>query len=82
MRRCLCLALVMLPQLALATEYPGTDPRGYPGPAWSAYLVGAGIGVLSWLTFYFSNKAIGASGGYATIVLVGVLIAIERLAAQ
>lgn len=35
--------------------------------AWSPYIVGAGIGVLSWLTFYFSQKALGASSGYATL---------------
>ena len=42
-------------------------PRNYPAPAWSPYLVGAGIGVLSWLTFYFSDKPIGASSFYATV---------------
>ena len=35
--------------------------------AWSPYLVGAGIGVLSWLTFYFADKPIGASSFYATL---------------
>jgi uncharacterized protein len=39
----------------------------YPGPAWSPYVVGAGIGVLSWLTFYFSDKPIGASSFYAQV---------------
>lgn len=39
----------------------------YSGPAWSPYLVGAGIGVLLWLTFYFSDKPIGASSFYAHI---------------
>ncbi|MEX2607631.1 MAG: YeeE/YedE thiosulfate transporter family protein [Kiritimatiellia bacterium] len=39
----------------------------YSGPAWSPYWVGAGIGVLSWLTFYVSNKPIGASSFYAHI---------------
>ena len=43
------------------------DARNYPGPDWSPYLVGAGIGVLSWLTFYFSDKPIGASSFYATV---------------
>lgn len=38
---------------------------------WSPYQVGAGIGVLSWLTFYFSDKPIGASSAYAN--LAGVL---------
>lgn len=58
---------LLLPQVALAAERPGTDPRDYSGPDWSPYLVGAGIGVLSWLTFYFSDKAIGASSFYATL---------------
>lgn len=39
----------------------------YPGPVWSPYIVGAGIGVLSWLTFYFSDKSIGASSFYAQV---------------
>lgn len=48
----------------------------YPGPAWSPYVVGAGIGVLSWLTFYFSNKPIGASSFYAHIAgFIGKLVA-------
>lgn len=51
---------------ALAIE-PALDARNYPGPAWSPYVVGAGIGVLSWLTFYFSDKPIGASSFYATV---------------
>jgi len=53
--------------LLLLTTAPGTDPLEYSGPAWSPYLVGAGIGVLSWLTFRFSNKQIGASSFYATL---------------
>lgn len=32
---------------------------------WSPYVVGAGIGLLSVLTFFFSNEAIGVSGAYA-----------------
>lgn len=39
----------------------------YSGPAWSPYVVGAAIGVLSWLTFYLSNKSIGASSFYADL---------------
>ena len=53
-------------QSAWAIE-PALDARNYPGPAWSPYLVGAGIGALSWLTFYFSDKPIGASSFYATV---------------
>ena len=30
-------------------------------PRWSPYAVGAGIGVLSWITFLFMNKALGVS---------------------
>jgi hypothetical protein len=48
----------------------------YPGPAWSPYVVGAGIGVLSWLTFYFSDQAIGASSFYAEVSgFIGKLLA-------
>jgi uncharacterized protein len=46
---------------------PALEARSYSDPAWSPYLVGAGIGVLSWLTFYFSDKPIGASSFYATV---------------
>ncbi len=33
-------------------------------PRWSPYLVGAGIGVLSWCTFYFMGKALGTSTSF------------------
>ncbi len=32
---------------------------------WSPYIVGAGIGILSWLTFLLSDKGIGCSTAYA-----------------
>lgn len=32
---------------------------------WSPYVVGAGIGVLSWCVFLLSNKALGASTAFA-----------------
>ncbi|MCM2374296.1 YeeE/YedE thiosulfate transporter family protein [Aporhodopirellula aestuarii] len=52
------------------------DPLQYSGPAWSPYLVGALIGVLSMLTFYFSNKPIGASTAYARIAgMIGLAVA-------
>ncbi len=52
------------------------DALDYPGPAWSPYLVGAAIGVLCWLTFYFSDKPIGASSFYAQLAgFLGKLIA-------
>lgn len=37
------------------------------GGAWSPYLVGALIGVLSMATFYFSDKPLGASTAYARV---------------
>ena len=44
------------------------------GGAWSPYLVGALIGLLSMATFYFSNQPLGASTAYARIAgLVGKL---------
>lgn len=52
------------------------NPLDYPGPAWSPYLVGALIGLLSMLTFYVSNKPLGASTAYARIAgMLGLLIA-------
>lgn len=52
------------------------DPLQYPGPAWSPYLVGGLIGVLSMLTFYVSNKPIGASTAYARVSgMLGMLVA-------
>lgn len=41
------------------------DPRGFlVQRRWSPYVVGIGIGVLSWLTFLLSNKALGVSTAY------------------
>lgn len=34
-------------------------------PFWSPYVVGAGIGILSWLVFFFSNQALGVSTAIA-----------------
>lgn len=59
------LALVLL--CAAADAATNVNARDYPGPAWSPYLVGAGIGVLSWLTFSISDKPIGASSFYAQL---------------
>ena len=62
------------PRCALA-QAEQVDP-GTTGPAWSPYLVGALIGVLSMLTFYFSDKPLGASTAYARVAgLVGRLFA-------
>jgi hypothetical protein len=71
----LALCAALLPCSAGAAEI-AVDARQYPGPAWSPYLVGALLGVLSWLTFYFSDKPIGASSFYATIAgMLGKLVA-------
>jgi hypothetical protein len=51
------------------------DP-GTTGPAWSPYLVGALIGILSMFTFYFSDNALGASTAYARVAgLIGKALA-------
>ncbi len=61
----LALVLFITPVLAMA-QSPGSDPE-LTGAAWSPYLVGGLIGALSWLTFYFSDKALGASTAYARV---------------
>ena len=71
----LLLAMFVLPSLAGAADF-GVDATNYDGGAWSPYIVGAGIGVLSWLTFYFADKVIGASSFYATVAgFIGKLVA-------
>ena len=73
--RSLAAFVLFFPTLAFAAD-PALDARSYSGPAWSPYVVGAGIGVLSWLTFYFSDSPIGASSFYATIAgFIGKLFA-------
>lgn len=60
----------------LAVGQPGTHPSEYSPPAWSPYLVGALIGMLSMATFYFSDKPIGVSTGFARIAgMIGKLVA-------
>lgn len=64
-----------IPGIALAAP-SGTDPLSYSGPAWSPYLVGALIGLLSMATFYFSAKALGASSAYAALAgMLGRVVA-------
>jgi len=41
-------------------------------PRWSPYLVGIGIGVLSWCTFYFMEKALGTSTAFVGAAGSGV----------
>lgn len=77
-RRVACLIGSLALQFLCATANAGAsvDALEYPGPAWSPYLVGAAIGVLCWLTFYFSDKPIGASSFYAQLAgFLGKLIA-------
>ena len=80
----LFISVITLVPVCLANAAEAVDARNYPGPAWSPYIVGACIGVLSWLTFYFSDKPIGASSFYATVAgFIGKLFAkrhIESLA--
>lgn len=58
--------VLSMPGIAVAAA-PGTDPLEYAGPAWSPYLVGALIGLLSMATLYFSAKPLGASSAYAAL---------------
>ena len=70
------MAFFVCSPLATFAAEPGTHPHDYPGGAWSPYLVGALIGVLSMLTFYFSNKPLGASTAYARLAgMVGIAVA-------
>jgi uncharacterized membrane protein YedE/YeeE len=72
-------SLAVLPLSAAAGT--GVNALDYPGPAWSPYLVGAAIGVLSWLTFYLSDKPIGASSFYAQVAgFLGKIVAPRRVA--
>jgi len=48
----------------------------YDKAAWSPYLVGALIGMLTCMTLYFSDKPVGASSFYASLAgMFGILIA-------
>lgn len=52
------------------------NARDYPGPAWSPFLAGGLIGVLTWFTMLFSGKPVGASSAYATSAgLIGKVLA-------
>lgn len=52
------------------------NPLQHVGGRWSPYLVGGLIGVLSMLTFYRSNKPIGASTAYARVAgMIGLTVA-------
>lgn len=71
--------LALLPMTIAIAPEPGVNALDFSGPTWSPYWVGAGIGVLSWLTFYFSDHPIGASSFYAHIAgYIGKYIAPVR----
>lgn len=55
-----------IPSWAVAAP-PKTDPLQNSVPAWSPYVVGALIGLLSMATLYFSDKPLGASTAYARL---------------
>ncbi|HJQ79551.1 MAG TPA: YeeE/YedE thiosulfate transporter family protein [Lacipirellulaceae bacterium] len=70
------MAIILLAASTAWAQQPTTSPEAYSGPAWSPYLVGALIGVLSMFTFYFSRKPLGASTAYARIAgMIGSVIA-------
>jgi uncharacterized membrane protein YedE/YeeE len=66
---------LVAPGIGRAADF-GVNATDYDGGAWSPYVVGAGIGVLSWLTFLFADKIIGASSFYATVAgFIGKVLA-------
>lgn len=77
MRTAATIAVTLL-AAPVAVAAPGLDApsTAYGSPAWSPYLVGAGIGVLAWITFACANKTLGASSFYATLAgMIGKLVA-------
>jgi uncharacterized protein len=71
------LAALTTTAFAQGAAEPGV-PRNpeLSGAAWSPYLVGALIGVLTWFTFLFSDKPLGASSAYARVAgMLGKLLA-------
>lgn len=70
--------LVLLATRTAVAQVSEVDPAT-SGPAWSPYLAGGLLGVLSMLTFYFSNKPLGASTAYARLAgLLGQAVAKEH----
>ncbi len=61
------LLLMLFHTVDVAAQTPSPDVTIYTGAAWSPYVTGALIGVLTWLTFYFSQQPVGASFFYAII---------------
>jgi uncharacterized protein len=76
-----CLPLLM--PVAAAAQELGTlpSPYPYPEPAWSPYLAGALIGVLTLLTLSISKKPVGASSAYADVAgMLGRVVAPRHIA--
>jgi uncharacterized membrane protein YedE/YeeE len=49
-------------------------------PRWSPYLVGAGLGVLSWVTFFFMGTALGVSTSFVQAAgVIEALVAGEHV---
>ena len=68
--------LFLLTPLTAFAQGDVPDARAYSGPAWSPYVVGAGIGILLWLTLAMSKKPVGASSSYAAAAgLIGKAVA-------
>ncbi|MEN3939974.1 YeeE/YedE thiosulfate transporter family protein [Prosthecobacter sp. SYSU 5D2] len=75
MKAIFTISLITLPSLSQAADL-GANALDYGGGAWSPFVVGAGIGILSWLTFALAGKAIGASSFYATVAgFIGMVVA-------
>ena len=74
--------LLALPAIARGQEVRELpSPYPYPETAWSPYLVGALIGVLTMLTLTFSKKPVGASSAYSDLAgMLGRLIAPKHIA--
>lgn len=71
----LSLQLPVLAVQALPENYP------YPPPAWSPYLVGVLIGILTLSTLAISKKTVGASSAYGDLAgLIGKAIAPRHIA--
>lgn len=51
-------------------------------PRWSPYFVGAGIGMLSWCTFFFMNKALGTSTSFVGAAGAGLCTVAPEHVAQ
>ena len=57
------------------------SPYPYPEPAWSPYLAGALIGLLTLLTLSFSKKPVGASSAYSDLAgMIGRVAAPRHIA--